>query len=411
MDRRRVIYYKSCIVIARSVEIDSNAEKMGMKIIRDIIKDPKMVGSTLCLIGYVPLSMGLNMNPLIERFGMLAAQAMLDKHAKTSADDIYALIEEIVRSYSPIPTELVIDDDSIVIMQKTEDHIKPEAQVFNIMLIGAIRMLVYPILNARHYVSEGWEEDGRSCIRLNKIPGYTEGMIPILSRSAGRDDWEYSVYLVNGRSILFGNHTQIQILEALNKKMLSLKQLSNVLDIPAVTVHVNLAKLLEIGAIQANDERGTKYMRYRLVSVPLLTPCKKTPEIGRNIEKLMKENAVNPEDYSKNIFKYINYAFRMTGVDSGGLLYKAGRDFAKALVDSNKGIEPQDFIGLVTDVSPDHHFNVDVVSYIPLRLALSGECVGYVEPKHVESFYTGMIEAGLEELLGINQSVTFVEKK
>jgi hypothetical protein len=225
-----------------------------------------------------------------------------------------------------------------------------------------------------------------------------------------REDNPYAIYFVKDRSILFGNITQMRILNALMSEKKSLKQLSEDLEIPPVTVHMNIAKLMEIGAISSDNDTRSKYVYYYINALPMLVPIESEKGCVLLIEEMFSSLAEHPSNYYRCAFRYVTCALRMTGIDGTGLMYRTGSNFAKALISHEPDIEPETFISKVCGIDISYGIDAKVISHIPLKISVDRRDLGNTEYRHVLSFYEGLVRSGLKELTGTDYIVSFISR-
>ncbi|AMK13777.1 ArsR family transcriptional regulator [methanogenic archaeon mixed culture ISO4-G1] len=216
-------------------------------------------------------------------------------------------------------------------------------------------------------------------------------------------DQPFAIYSIDDKAVLFTNSTMISVLNSLTEGSKSVNELTAAIGIPKATVYASLVKLMEMGAINV-DENQKNPKKYSLDSDPVLF-CKE-PEVT-NCNKLaeIRERFIRGEiDYYSAVIGYAMEATKCMGVEFDRMFSKAGRTTAKSVIDLHPDITPQNFVDISCSMVsyPDQ---ATVVSYIPLKIdvTLSPHTLWRSWPSY---FVKGFIENGLLNLTGDKYKVT-----
>lgn len=410
-DKRKVVYYPSSFKCMESVEVKPEILRAEKTIVERIVLNQKGHDSAiLMLTSIIPPSVGICIDPLLERCGRLSAHYMWKKFGNMNDDQFIKTITEIYNKASLPSIKIRIDRKHMIVEQTHHGQTARESLISTRLVIGSLCQFMMERTGDPYHLGSVEEKDDTTYLTIKPYNSSHKRKKEILALGDMRDDWPYAIYLVRNRSILFGNETQIRILELLKEGKRSLKQLSEELDMPPVTAHMNIAKLMETGAISSDSDTRSKYVYYDLRAIPMLVPAR--TEKGRTslVEKMFQSLADDPSDYYRYAFRYVTFALRLTGIDGTGLLHRTGSEFAKAMVSHDPSIEPEIFLDEACGIDIGYDLKTKVLSHIPLRININGNGMDDMEYKHISSFYEGLIRSGLMELTGTDYKVSFVLK-
>lgn len=406
-DKRRIIYYPVSFKCIESVDVKPEVLRMEKDILDKIVTNKKGHDSALLMLtSIMPLSVGISVDPLLERCGRLSAHYILKSMGKIDDDSFIEYMKNIYKEASFPPVEIELHGNILVAKLHHNDNILIESLISTRLIIGSLCQSMME-RTGNLYRMESIFDDGTTVMTFKPYEICFKNRRYDIASEDTRDDNPYAIYFIGDRSVLFGNMTQIRILDALMDEKKSLKQLSEDLEIPPVTVHMNIAKLMEIGAISSDNDTRSKYVYYYINALPMLVPIESEKGCILPIEQMFSSLAEDPSNYYRCAFRYVTCALRITGIDGTGLMYRAGSNFAKALITHDPDIESEAFISKICSIDLSYKIDAKVISHIPLKISVNRGDLGNTEYRHVLSFYEGMIRSGLKELTGTDYKVYF----
>ncbi len=407
-DKRRVIYYPSSFKCIESVDVKPEVLRMEKDILDRIVTNREGHDSALLMLtSIMPLSVGISVDPLLERCGRLSAHYILKVMGKMDDDAFIENMKNIYKGASFPPVEMELQNGILVAKLHHNDDMLVESLISTRLIIGSLCQSMMERTGDLYRLDSMLEDDGTTVMIFKPYENCFKKRRYDIASEDTREDNPYAIYFLGDRSILFGNITQMRILDALMSDKRSLKQLSEDLEIPPVTVHMNIAKLMEIGAICSDSDTRSKYVYYYINALPMLVPIRSEKGCVRLIEEMFSSLAEDPSNYYRCAFRYVTCALRMTGIDGTGLMYRTGSNFAKALIAHEPNIEPENFISKICGIDISYGIDAKVISHIPLKISVDRRDLGNTEYRHVLSFYEGMIRSGLKELTGTDYKVCF----
>jgi DNA-binding MarR family transcriptional regulator/predicted hydrocarbon binding protein len=410
-DKRKVVYYPSSFKCLESVEVRPEILRAEKTIVERIVLNQKGHDSAiLMLTSIIPLSVGISIDPLLERCGRLSAHYMWKKFSNMDDEQFIRAITEIYNRASFPTINVTLNGKDMTVEQTHHSQTSRESLISTRLMIGSLCQFMMERTGDPYHLDSVEEKDDTTYLIIKPYNCCCKVNKGILASEEIREDRPYAIYLVGNRSILFGNETQIRILELLKEGKRSLKQLSEQLDIPPVTVHMNIAKLMETGAISSDNDTRSKYVYYDLQAIPMLIPAKMEKGCTSLVEEMFRSLADHPSDYYRYAFKYVTCALRLTGIDGTGLMYRTGSEFAKAMVSHDLNIEPEVFLDKACGINIGYDLNTKVLSRIPLKININRNRIGDMEFRHISSFYEGLIKSGLKELTGTDYNVFFISE-
>ncbi len=216
---------------------------------------------------------------------------------------------------------------------------------------------------------------------------------------SGRTNAPFSIYSINGNAMLFSNPTMISVLDALSDGDLSLNELENKLELPKATLFVSVAKLVELGAVQLDENSGSP-KKYVLIAEPLLSMSEPYPS-GRSIlEKLIRDFHDGKLDYYTAVITFALNTLRCMGIHFDRMFVRSGKHVATSVLEKTPDMDPQDFVDLSCRmVSPPD--KAEVLRYLPPRIKFirSPDTLWESWP---EEFLRGFLHEGLNTLLGFD---------
>jgi len=407
-DKRRVIYYPTSFKCIESIDVKPEVLRMEKDILDRIVTNKEGHDSALLMLtSIMPLSVGISVDPLLERCGRLSAHYILKVMGKMDDDSFIERMKNIYKEASFPPVEIELHDEVLVARLHHDNDVLVESLISTRLIIGSLCQSMMERTGNLYRAYSMLDDVDNTVIVFKPYEVHSKKRRYDIASEDTREDNPYAIYFVKDRSILFGNITQIKILNALISEKKSLKQLSEDLEIPPVTVHMNIAKLMEIGAIFSDNDTRSKYVYYYINALPMLVPIESEKGCVLLIEEMFSSLAEHPSNYYRCAFRYVTCALRMTGIDGTGLMYRTGSNFAKALISHEPDIEPETFISKVCGIDISYGIDAKVISYIPLKISVDRRDLGNTEYRHVLSFYEGMIKSGLKELTGTDYKVYF----
>ena len=213
----------------------------------------------------------------------------------------------------------------------------------------------------------------------------------------------FSIYSIKGKATLFTNVTMMSILHNLSERDLSVNDLEEITGVPKATLYASIKKLLDLGAIEIDENSGSP-KNYVLLADPILYS---KDSVESNTERLFEIIDLFHEgkmDYYTAVISYAMEAIGCMGLHFEKMFVRSGRSTARSFLQLFPNIEPEKLIDVACNMVsvPDR---AEVVSHIPLkiRVILSKETIWESWPA---DFIKGFVHEGLFQLLGEEYKVS-----
>ena len=213
----------------------------------------------------------------------------------------------------------------------------------------------------------------------------------------------FSIYSIKGKATLFTNLTMMTILHSLSEKDQSVNDLEVVTGVPKATLYASIKKLLELGAIEIDENSGSP-KNYVLLADPILYSKDTRNTDTKRLLDIIDLFHEGKMDYYTAVISYAMEAFGCIGLHFEKMFVRSGRSTARSFLQLFPDIDPEKLIDVACNMVsvPDR---AEVVSHIPLkiRVILSKETIWESWPA---DFIKGFVHEGLYQLLGEEYKVS-----
>lgn len=409
-DGRKVFYVPASAKLISNGEPISNLEGVEDRIIGKLVNKEDMYKGILDLTNLMSLKFGVDIRPLIFRLGSLIAYYQLRNKGELTLDQAIEEMNKLYNSIFDIECEINLTDEDV----QVKVHLGLEYISFapiNDIIAGSVCKIM-TMYRKKPYVVKSILDAGNdtTVISFAKYDGnmkigtgvniLNDEVTKINSKNAKL----YSIYAVNGRSILFGNDTQISILDALGSGDMTLKELSEKLDILPVTIHVNMSKLMAIKAVMAKGDTKMKNTSYSLTAQPIVTAEKVESSAAKEVANLF-ETVDLYEDPFRVILGYISWTFRATGVGLRSIMDYLGSEIANRVMKKYPEDTAEQAIDRFTKIVV-FRMGMTCETKIPLVFTTSDDHT-LSDLKYLTPFFAGFAQTALKTLTGHDYPVTF----
>lgn len=413
-DKRRIIYFLSAMLIMKSSSPGESVEVVTEDVIRRILKmDGQHHKNSIILSSIMPYMMGTTILPLMARVsGMVTAHFMPDVKGMSDEEFLVAMTDLSEKVKLPPMVFDIGDVKSVTVDCRGKSSL--EIRIMRGIVSGFVNRFLYARYGGWYYQDAfSVSPEGMMKIEFTGYIGNFENVNYLMTYDSMRDphqNWSFAILSKGERSMLFGNEAQIKIIVALTQSKKSLKELSDELSIPSVTVHMNIAKLMEEGVVVADNNTRSKYVYYSLEAAPMMLPTGSDAELldARNqyIGMLGKDPA--------NFFELVAAAsigiFREAGIDVWYLLKRTGSAVASTIIKDNPDLDAQTFLDLACILSKNTSSKLDVKTYIPLCFSIEGRYGNLGMARYISPVFNGIIETGLKLITGEDRKIYFEPK-
>ena len=228
------------------------------------------------------------------------------------------------------------------------------------------------------------------------------------TKKAFRVSEPFSIYTVGGKATLFTNPTMMTVLDCLFMSDYTLNELEEISLLPKATIYAAISKLVNMGAVATKKETGSM-MKYTLLADPILYITEADEHDLKKIENIIDCFQKGEMDYYVSVISFAMEAIDCMGIHFDKMFFRAGRNAAISVLESNKDIQPQEFVELACSMVtiPDL---ARIKTYIPICLEVTlskstlwGSWPGY--------FVMGFVSEGLNHLLGGGYKATVVVRR
>ncbi len=410
-DKRRVIYTISAMLLFKSAIPDDKLESETEDLIRHIIsRDGDYFKNMILLTGIMPYRHGSTILPLMARVSGMVASRFLPRMKNMSGADKLAVMQEFSRSIGFPKTEVKMGE-RVTVRMDCNGVSDIESRVLRGLFAGFFNRYLYSEYGCWYYqTTHDITEDGFLVLEFAKYIGddtYLNQLITDTPDNNKRNDWQFCIMSKGSETILFGNETQIKILGLLQGKKKSLKDISDELGIPPVTVHMNISKLMEVGVVVADNVTRSKYVFYTLDASPIAVPVGKEDGTFNKLKRQIDESNTEPSKFFEILSLFVIGIFRDAGIDVQFMLEKAGSNTASVYCKDNPDVTAQEFLEFVCDLSSGTGSKLTVNTYIPLCFNIDGIDGDLNRARYMAPMYKGMVETGLNLITGDIYRVSF----
>lgn len=261
----------------------------------------------------------------------------------------------------------------------------------------------------RYCIKERYGDSENEYVILTKYSEYEhkECMSSLTYLNEKAESMPMSVYWTGEKSVLVGNRTMLEILEALNEEPQTLKQLSSILKAPPVTIYSNLCKLVDENVLKADGEEGSKFSRYYLSSEKILCTRKRNCSILKKVSTEYREESFDPENFFKSIFNYMMCATVYEGLDISRIIYHTGVSLANTYNYQYPKTSAMEFIDLVTSHNIGMKLKMELEEFIPLTFRIHAPTLTDEEIDFMTPFFYGLIKQSLKNITGDSYTIYF----
>lgn len=403
-DKRKVIYYATSSLMLCPVSTDTiDKSVLGDLIGKTIVADDGYSKNHLVLAMLMPYMMGVSIHPLLVRTSCVMASHCMSRFNKFIDDEFMTEFRKCALKAGLPYIDMDIGRE-IKVYVDSSGMTKSEIYVMHSVVLGLAMRMIY-LKTGTWYTQIRYEyTEGKVIIYLSKYIGdqkRVDYFMSMISHKKSDDDWPFAILSKDNKTTLYGNRTQIKIIDALQKANLSLKELSDMLDVPAVTVHLNLMKLLESGAIAVIDDFKSKLVTYRMRADVLVTPGIKTHF------SYVQDSVSDDGRFIEMLYKHLIFSFRDAGVNLRNILGVLGAEVAKIWIKKNPGATAEQFLSIMESLNMGTGCKVKVVSYIPLKLSISNDNYHALSEFMAPMFESAAITA-LKMITGVEYSVEMI---
>lgn len=271
-------------------------------------------------------------------------------------------------------------------------------------MLGAIITYSKELLgyNLSHDVSLKVTNKGHN-VTMKVDPFIGQEYDPILDIFAARtmDNYmvmdPFSIYSINGVSTLFTNPTMMGVLFNLSNNNMSVNDLEDDMGVSKATIYASLMKLLEMGAVEVDEESGSP-KKYRLLADPILYCIETESRSCDKLAEIVSKFQNGQMDYYSAVIAYAMETIRCMGVRFDKMFTKSGGSTARTVINISPDMDPQKLLDVACSMVsvPD---KAEVLTMIPLkvRVTMSPESLWENWPA---DFVKGFILEGLRVLTG-----------
>lgn len=221
-------------------------------------------------------------------------------------------------------------------------------------------------------------------------------------------DWKFyrvedrfAVYCIdNGPSYMVQNEMMLDILAALEDGPRTVNELSAALDTRSVTIHASMSKMADVGFVEQVDSNETRNVRYRLRSKRVLGgDTDRSSFVPGTLDDILERFLGKEISLYRTIFDAQFFILTGAGVDYITVMKDIGADLAMQVIRSRPGITAEEFLDVVTFMSPEPDCDVILRSLIPVRLEVV-KAESILNPEGVATYIRSIAETGLREITG-----------
>ncbi len=408
-DKRKTVYVPSSVKIMNPIRTPFNIGPLEKEIMGIMNKEGGQYKGIILLMVLESMKLGLDFSPLMLRGGSLLAK-YAEKNYKGM--DTETLLKTIKKNFSDAKfpdTTLSFDDDELHIEMKMDPESERSLMMISPVMIGYLIEAISANTGIRYCIGYVKVDDNAVYAAITPYIGKIDNgtIIDEMIKEDFCNGWPLSIYHVEGNSVLFGNDVQVKILDILSRSEMSLKGLSNTLNIPPVTIHTNINKLIESRVIKSDNARSSKYVRYSLHGEPAITATKSEKNLRNEMEILFRRYASDPTQYYKAMFRYVNHSFRLVGFDISNIIKHIGMNVANSIIEENPEISAMDYLKKTCEKDMGLGFKPSVETYIPLTIRLDRKGQTLSEFRFIRPFYEGLFKFGLLRLTGDDHNIRF----
>jgi len=408
-DKRKTIYVPSSVKIIDPLTTSFNIDPLEKEIMGIMNKEGGQYKGIILLMVLESMKLGLDFSPLMQRGGSLLA-----KYAEKNYNgmDTETLLKTIKKKFSDAKfpeTTMSFEEGELHMEVRMDPESERSLVMISPVIIGYLIEAISSNTGIRYCI--GHVEKDNAAVRAKIVPYVGKIDDNTVMDEMIKEDfcngWPLSIYHVERNSILFGNDVQVKILDILSRSEMSLKGLSNTLNIPPVTIHTNINKLIESKVIKSDNARSSKYVRYSLHGEPVITATKSERNLRNEMEILFKRYANDPTQYYKAMFRYVNHSFRLVGFDISNIIRHIGMNVANSIIHENPEISAMDYLKKTCEKDMGLGFKPSVETYIPLTIKLERKGQTLSEFRFIKPFYEGLFRFGLLKLTGDEYNIRF----
>lgn len=409
-DKRKTVYVPSSVKILCPVVPSLDIDSVEKDIIDTINKENEQYRGIILLMIIEAMKLGIDLSPLMLRGGSLLAKYAGKDFKNMDTGTLLRTMEKYFAEAKFPTTELSFKNGDLHAKIHMDRNLKKSLMMTHTMILGYMMEAISLNTGVRYclgYVKE--DSDGITHAMITPYIGKISNgtIIDDMIKEDTYSGWPLSIYYVNGKSVLFGNEVQVNILRTLDKSQMSLKGLSNSLNIPPVTVHTNMNKLVESGVIKSDAARSSKYVRYGLSGEPAIIATEKEPRLRIEMDALFKKYANSPSQYYKALFRYVNHSFRLVGFDISNIIRHIGMNISDSTIEDDPNISAMEFLNTMCEKNMGLGFKPSIVTYVPLTIILERDGQTLSEFRFIKPFYEGLFKFGLLKLTGDDYNIRF----
>lgn len=419
-DRRRTIFEPVAVKIIQSRDAlppppyqqQSDYNTDLQKIIDNFIENAHTKShyfNTIITTSLKSWAMGIDARPTLKRSGELIAYSSKYQFGDVNLEKSIKSAEKFLNDAKVFPVNTSVEGTDVIMRIDHEFDSDFIRELISMPLIGFMQYAAtssqgteYCIHSVRHF---------RNSMEIRFVPCKSK-----MKNSIGKDlvymsrhakSWPVSIYSIDGVSYIFGNQSQMRILEELEKESASLKTLTDTLSIPPVTVHSNLNKLIDDGIVGTIGERSSKYCKYKLNAQLILKNRERDCDIPVRVRESFTHNARFPKNFLMSVFNYINYLTLNAGLDISNIQSYAGKDIAYTIINDHSN-DTSDFLELISGTDLGLGAQIIINKYVPLTLELINPNISPEEFEFMIPFFKSMVETGLNISTGDQYNVRMI---
>lgn len=409
-DKRKTVYVPSSVKILSPIVPSLDVDSIEKEIVNMVNKENEHYKGIILLMMIESMKLGIDLGPLMLRGGSILAKYAGKDFKNMNTETLLRTVERYFAEAKFPITELSFRNGDLYANIHIDRKLERSLMMTHTMILGYMMEAISLNTGVRYclgYVKE--DQDGTTHAMMTPYLGkISDGSIlDDMIKEDADGGWPLSIYYVNGKSVLFGNEVQVNILQILGISQISLKGLSNSLNIPPVTIHTNMNKLVESGVIGSDAARSSKYVRYGLRGEPAIIATEKEPLLRIEMDNLFKKYANSPSQYYKALFRYVNHSFRLVGFDISNIIRHIGMNISDSIIEDEPDISAMEFLNVVCEKNMGLGFKPSVVTYVPLTIILEREGQTHSEFRFIKPFYEGLFKFGLLKLTGDDYNIRF----
>lgn len=209
-------------------------------------------------------------------------------------------------------------------------------------------------------------------------------------------------------SILVENEVMLNIMDALERRPMTMNELSTELETRTVTVNASVKRMAELGLISPASGSGSRNTRFEISANRILMGRVEDARRMPGTLRSFVERFLDGESrFYEMVYEMHYFIVSSSGITYDSILDEVGRDVATEVVRQNPGMTAKEFVDMAPRLYIRNRRKVWIRSYIPVEFMIE------LEPMMVDfdletSYFQSLVRTGLRLLTGVDYPVWFI---